>query len=273
MDLRTAGRVLPDLRIVQRPSVFLHEDADPVRVARLVARLRQDGVLRNPPVAAGVGERFVILDGANRATALAQMDVPVVPVQVVDYDDPAVRLDVWRHLVVEMSPAESLGRAGVPLERMAREDAVRALRDGRIACYVMTRSGTWAVPRSPERPLAAILSQVVAAYRGSVRIYRVPSDDFDALAREYGEGSAVVVFPRLEKADILTIAASGSKLPTGITRHLIPARALRVNIPLELLTGGGDPARLHERLQDLIRQRLLDGSVRYYPEGAVLFDE
>lgn len=273
MDLRTTGRVLPDLRIVPRGRVFLHEDADPVRVTRLVARLRQEGVLRNPPVAAGVGERFVILDGANRVTALARLEAAVVPVQVVDYDDPAVRLDVWRHLILEMSPAESLARAGVPLQRTSREEAAHALRDRRIACYVMTREGTWAVPLSPERPMAVLLSQVVAVYRGNARIYRVPSEDFDALAREYGESSAVVVFPRLDKADILTIAASDERLPTGITRHLIPARALRLNVPLELLTGGEEPARLHERLQDLIRQRLLDGSVRYYPEGAVLFDE
>lgn len=272
MDLRTAGRVLPDLRVVPRGRVSLHEDADPVRVERLAARLRADGVLRNPPIAAGVGEGFVVLDGANRLTALGQLGMPVAPLQVVDYDDPAVRLDVWRHLIVDISLPEALERAGVPLERASRGDASRALAERRIACYVMTRTQTHVVPLPPGGLLGAALARVVAAYRGSVRIYRVPTDDFDALAREYGESSAVVVFPRLEKADILAIAGSPAKLPTGITRHLIPARALRVNVPLDLLSGG-DPARAHERLQDLIRRRLLDGSVRYYPEGAVLFDE
>lgn len=275
MDLRTAGRVLPDLRIVPRTQVFLHEDADPVRVERLAVRLRQDGALRNPPVAAGLpGDGFVVLDGANRASALARLDVPVIPLQVVDYDDSAVRLDVWRHLIVEeFDVAAALRRIGVPFERSTRDAAVAALAAREIACYVMSESHTYVIPLSPQRLLAATLSQVVATYKGSTRIYRVPIEDWEALGHEYGEISAVVVFPRLEKQDILTIAGSAAKLPTGITRHLVPGRALRVNVPLELLTGPADAARKHERLQDLIRQRLLEGSVRYYPEGAFLFDE
>lgn len=275
MDLRTAGRVLPDLRIVPAAQVFLHEDADPVRVERLSVRLRQDGALRNPPIAAGLpGDAFVVLDGANRTSALTRLEAPVIPLQVVDYDDPAVRLDVWRHLIVERLDVPGALRAtGVPLERSTRDAAGAALRGREIACYVMTGSQTYVVRLLPDRPLAALLAQIVATYRGSARIYRVATEDFDALVREYGEVSAVVVFPRLEKQDILTIANSAARLPTGITRHLIPGRALRVNVPLELLSGPGDAARKHERLQDLIRQRLLDNSVRYYPEGAFLFDE
>lgn len=275
MDLRTAGRVLPDLRIVPAAQVFLHEDADPVRVERLSVRLRQDGALRNPPIAAGLpGDAFVVLDGANRVSALTRLEAPVIPLQVVDYDDPAVRLDVWRHLIVErLDVPDALRAAGVALERSTRDAAGAALRGREIACYIVTGSGTFVVPLSPDRLLATTLTEVVASYKGSARIYRVPTEDFDALVREYGDVSAVVVFPRLQKQDILTIANSAARLPTGITRHLIPGRALRVNVPLELLSGPGDATRKHERLRDLIRQRLLDNSVRYYPEGAFLFDE
>ena len=275
MDLRTAGRVLPDLRIVPRSQVFLHEDADPTRVELLSARLRQDGALRNPPIAAGLpGDGFVVLDGANRMSALTRLEVPAIPLQVVDYDDPAVGLDVWRHLIVEpMNLPQVLGQAGVPLERASREAAAGALRERQIACYLMTGSQTYVVPLSPSRLLAATLSQVVATYKGSARIYRVPTEDFDALVREYGEVSAVVVFPRLEKQDILTIASSAAKLPTGITRHLIAGRALRVNLPLEALRTAQDLTATNRWLAGLVRRRLLDHSIRYYPEGAFLFDE
>ncbi|HXF83747.1 MAG TPA: hypothetical protein VNN19_13445, partial [bacterium] len=175
--------------------------------------------------------------------------------------------------LLEIAPAELFAQAGVTLQPRSRAEAGEALRARQAAAAVLTRAEAWTVPLAPTRPLAAVLAEVVSAYRGRVRIYRVPTDDVDALAREYGEQATVVAFPRLEKADILEIAGSAARLPTGITRHLIPGRALRVNVPMALLTAGDDPARLHEQLQALIRQRLLEGSVRYYPEGAFLFDE
>jgi len=270
----SSGHALPDLRIVPAGAVSLHEDADPARVERLVARLRRDGVLRNPPVAAAAGGGFVVLDGANRASALAALGAPALAVQVVDYDDPAVRLEVWRHLLVEPLDLPAAVRAqGVPVERTTPAAAARALEERAVACYILTGEAAFAVPRSPARPLAATLALVVGAYKGAARIYRVPTEDVDALARAYGEVSAVVVFPRLRKPDVLEIAGSTVKLPTGITRHLIPGRALRLNLPLDVLLPPGDLEEKRRRLRALIRQRLLDNSVRHYPEGAFLFDE
>jgi hypothetical protein len=85
--------------------------------------------------------------------------------------------------------------------------------------------------------------------------------------------AAVAVFPSLTKQDIVEIAGSEARLPTGITRHLIPGRALRVNVPLDVLSRDEDLAGKNRWLADLVRRRLLDHSVRYYPEGAFLFDE
>lgn len=269
-----AGGVLPDLRIVSARDVTVHEDADPVRVERLVARMRQDGVLRNPPVAAASGSGYVVLDGANRTSALAALGASAIPLQVVEYTDPAIRLDVWRHLIVDPLDVPAAVRGtGLLLERVPRDAAVRALEDHHAACYIVTGNQTLIVPLSPSRPLAATLALVVGAYKKAARIYRVPTEDFDALVREYGDVSAVIVFPRLDKPDILRIAVSSVKLPTGITRHLIPGRALRLNIPLDTLTAAGSVEEKNTVLRELIRNRLLQNAVRYYPEGAYLFDE
>ena len=269
------GGALPNLRIVSARDVLLHEDADPVRVERLVSRLRQDGMLRNPPVAAVLSDgRYVVLDGANRTSALAAIGAPVVALQVVDYADPAIRLEVWRHLIVEpMDAVAAVRAAGLSVERASRDAAARALDERQVACYIVTDHDAFVVALSRSRPPAATLSLAVGAYKGAARIYRVPTEDFEALAREYGKVSAIIVFPRLSKQDILEIAASPVKLPTGITRHLIPGRALRLNLSLDALTTPGDVEQKNRALQDLIRRRLLDGAVRYYPEGAYLFDE
>ncbi|MDQ7818964.1 MAG: ParB N-terminal domain-containing protein [Armatimonadota bacterium] len=270
-----AGAALPDLRIVARDQVHLHEECDPGRVARLVQRLRADGVLRNPPVAAPLPDGgFVVLDGANRTRALAEMGAPAAVLQVVDYQDPQVRLEVWHHLLVEAAdlPAQ-LARRGLPVRPVPADAVARWLGERAAACCVITRAGAYAVTLSPERLLAALLLEVVDTYKGANRIYRVAESDLDVLEREYGAVGALVVFPRFTKEDILQIAGGPAKLPTGITRHLIPGRALRLNLPLAVLTDARDLEAANRWLADEMRRRLLEHRVRYYPEPVFLLDE
>ncbi len=271
----STGQSLPDLRIVPRAEVHLHEETDPARVQRLVARMRADGILRNPPIAAPLPEGgYVVLDGANRSTALMAFEAPLLLVQVVDYHDPAVRLDVWHHLLTEPVDLGALLRSkGLILKDMSVSDAARALAQRAIACYLLGPAGARSVAAAPAQPSAAVLSSVVDAYKATTRIYRVMDTDLDTLARAYGSVSAVVVFPTFTKRDILEIARSPVKLPAGITRHLIPGRALRVNLPLEVLTSPGDAEQKNRWLVEEIHQRLLENRVRYYPEDSFLFDE
>ena len=63
-------------------------------------------------------------------------------------------------------------------------------------------------------------------------------------------------------------------MPTGITRHIIQGRALRVNLPLSLLMGAGRTTQQkNEWLEDWIKQKLACREIRYYQEATFLFDE
>jgi hypothetical protein len=267
----TTGQLLPDLRIVPATEVFVHEDSDPVRVDRLIARLRDDGVLRNPPVAAPLSSGgFVVLDGANRAAALASLDITAIPLQVVEYG--GVQLEVWRHFVVGAADLTSrISRNGLTLDAMSQRDAEEELGARALACYVVTRGEIFGVRSSS--PLGISLARVVAAYRGISRIYRVQEGSYAALAREYGTDGALIVYPSFTKEDIMTFARAPVKLPTGITRHIISGRALRVNLPLSALSKTGELAEKNRWLAERIRQNLLDNRIRYYPEATFLFDE
>jgi hypothetical protein len=63
-------------------------------------------------------------------------------------------------------------------------------------------------------------------------------------------------------------------LPTGITRHIIHGRALRVNLPLSVLT---DEERTTEQknewLHHWVKQKMAQREIRYYQESTFLFDE
>jgi hypothetical protein len=257
---------------------LLHEECDPERVERLARRLRGDGTLKNPPVAAlGDDGRAVVLDGANRTSALLSLRARDILVQVVAYDDPEVELSTWRHLLAEPLPgAERRFEAslGIAMDWASPQAAAERLRKRDILAYVWIEGRALQIPRSSNLEQDADrLNRLVAVYRGQNRIHRVMSSDPGALAAEYGNVGLVVVFPPFEKSEILRIAQDGAKLPTGITRHVIPGRALRVNLPLDRLMDSDAAEAKTARMREWARSQLLEGRVRYYAEPTYLFDE
>lgn len=273
-------QMIPVLRVVEIERLLLHEEPDLERVKKLRDALRRDGVLRNPPIVAAMPEgAAAVLDGANRVTALRESAVPHIVVQVVEYDRPEILLSSWSHYVREDGQDSLRDRvAGLPgievsLLRDTRAAGVRLASGEGAAAVIDARGGALLSAGANPLSTAEMLTRIVALYRGRRRIYRVESgDDLDALAADYGPG-ALVVFPTFEKDDILLIAARGGRLPTGITRHIIPGRALRVNIPLDWLADPSGMAAKQARLDASLRQRWLDHEVRHYAESTFLFDE
>jgi hypothetical protein len=273
------GTDLPDLRIVPLADLVLHEEADERRVAALERRLAADMILRNPPIVAPMPDgRFVVLDGANRCSALLQMGLPDLIVQVVDYDQ--VALSTWYHLVVGCEPASMLQSmrevSGLAVEPTDLATARQDLSDHRSLAYVVTPDGAVHSLMTARRDwvgAATLLRRAVATYKGQAHIHRIQSEDMDELKELYSEIAGLVVFPSYRPADILAMARKAAKLPSGITRHVIPRRALRLNLPLDVLWADTNRAEKNRWLAEWIRGRLQAGHVRFYEEPTVLFDE
>lgn len=286
------ARTSPVLRVFDVSQVLLHEEPDPGRVYRLVRAFRRDGVLRNPPIVASIpagaprgfpagrDDQVVVLDGANRVTALREIGVSHIAAQVVDYESPEVSVSAWTHYVVE--DGEPLreripARLGISLAPvLAAEEADRRLRRGDGMAALLDAVGPAVVgPGMDPVVNAASLSALVGLYLGTSHIYRidrVESWDADGLRQEYGRGT-VVIFPLFEKAAVLRLATGGARLPAGITRHLIPGRVLRLNVPLPWLESAEPAATKQALLDEAVAGRWRDHGVRYYAEATYLFDE
>lgn len=271
--------VLPDIRVVAIDSLHLHEEADERRVKRLAARLSAEQALKNPPIVAPLSEpdAYVVLDGANRTSALTSLGVPDVVVQVVDYD--SVTLSTWNHLVVGVPEGEFAARlTEIPGADVGESDlpsARGALADGAAAAFVVLPSNGVLAIRAHE-VLAyrlGVLRDLVATYKGRADIFRVVDDDLGALRPYYSEIAGLVVFPPYTPGDILAMAASDVKLPTGITRHTIGHRALRLNIELAHLWSATPLAEKNRWLAEWMRHKLQASEIRVYEEATVLFDE
>ena len=270
----------PHLRIVPTARLLLHEECDPERVERLGHLLGADRMLRNPPIAAPLEDgTYVVLDGANRVTALRHLGVPDQVVQVVDYDDPGVQLDTWAHLLRDdgflvQHVASSAGAWRALEAADVHAGLAPGLETCPLACGIITPNGAFGLPAGgPLAERVRAVAQIVAGYTGRTTIYRVRATDLETSAGRYGQAAALVVFPRLTKPGIRTIARLPEKLPTGISRHIVPLRALRVNVDLALLRAPEPLEVKQARLDEEIRARLLAHRVRHYPEATVLFDE
>jgi hypothetical protein len=274
---------IPKLLILPADALLLHEDVDIRRVEPLTERLQMDAVLKNPPVAAPVTvetsagcdrRRYVILDGANRTTALWKLGAPHHLVQLVDYQE--VALDTWGHLVTGISQevfSQSLAKARLNLDLTTCQDARERLARREIAASIANPNGeVFALAGRTSETQA--LHRLTSVYNGQSIIHRVTTDNLADLLSYHDEVTALIRFPRYTPDEILHLASNGHKLPTGITRHVIPGRALRVNLPLSVLM---DEQRTTEQKNEWLRawitQKLARHEIRYYQESTFLFNE
>jgi len=276
---------LPDLRFVSIESLLPHERQDPQRMLPLARRIREQAVIKNPPVVApltadAADGRYVVLDGANRVGAARATGLPHMVVQVVRYESPFVELRTWYHALGEIGRAqfEAATRAVPGLEcRSENPLHARALLARReVLATVAFVDGT-VLTFAGGHDLAQrndLLNAIVDTYHDRQRFYRLSTDSLEVACSRYPEVTALVVFPHFEPAEVIELATAGEAMPAGITRHLIRWRALRVNLPLDQLA---DPDRGLEQknrwLQEWLQEKLALRQVRFYEESTVLFDE
>ncbi len=275
----------PDLRILPLKLLVEHEYNDVQRTAPLAHRLEAEGVLKNPPIVAPIGDgdpRYVVLDGANRTTALTSLNYPHILAQVVRYEEPVVTLTTWHHLITGIDPGEfirDLGAVeGVDLFTLDALHARAALARRECLMYVLCADRKVYVAR-PKLPglfvheQNQLLNALVNTYKDRGKLHRAMTDSLDEALGLYSDLAGVIVFPKYDACEVLALARDGELLPAGLTRHLIQGRILRVNYPLSELKSTDLLEIKNTRLQEWQRRKMASKEVRFYGEMTYLFDE
>ena len=231
---------MPNLRFVPISRILLHEEVDPVRVRRYRADIVARGVLIDPPIVAGLpGKRFLLLDGANRVTVFQQLRIPHLPVQIVRYGPPDVRLQTWNHVVCD--------------------------RNFRRIYKHTLRTFT-------KREVAAMIA-FVRTYKGRLPFRRVVGEKFAALRRQYPDAVCLVRFPRFSPRDIIRLTLRGQLIPSGITRHIVAGRVLGIRVPISICRSRMTLARKNAWLSRWLRQKTSAQQMRYYAEPVYIIAE
>ena len=280
------SELMPDLQLVPTGRIRFHEHPERRRTLRLVERIRKEEILRNPPIVAGMGNGdFLLLDGANRVSAFSDLEFSHIPVQVVDYAHDEIELKGWHHLLVSGSALnlrsvykelDGVGLKAVEQAELAgllKERAVYAvLVDETATCWALLPGGERAKIEMHER--ISILEQVIAAYEGQSRLERIKLADFSQLPEVlHTVEHQLCLFPVLEKPELLQLAAEGVMIPTGITRHLIPGRALGLNIELGFIRNLKTDAEKIRHFEDYVAGLEMEGRIRFYEESVFVMNE
>jgi len=272
----------PDLRIVPIHSLVEHEYNDIQRTLPLAKRLEAEGLLKNPPIVAQLEgeERYVVLDGANRTTALAQLHYEHCLVQVVKYEPPQVTLSTWHHLVTGVD-LESFTQeiAGVNDIDLHQSDLLRAraeLAQRELIAYIIRSDNKVLAVSSQHRRIHdknTVLNAMVDTYKEKGGLHRAVANNIDEAHKLFPNVTALVIFPNYEASEVMILARDGELLPTGLTRHLIQGRVLRVNYPLSELKSNESLEKKNVKLQEWMQKKNVTKEVRLYAEATYLFDE
>jgi hypothetical protein len=164
---------------------------------------------------------------------------------------------------------------GLHLKVCNLEEARQALKDHQAAAYIISAEGVRMVKNTSNslKHDTRLLNGLVSAYKGKANIYRASNDIWEKQEPYYPDITALVIFPKLTAEDILTAARTGEKIPTGITRHIIPHRALNINIPLKVLEADWPKERKDKWLHDWLMERMAANAIRFYSESTFSFNE
>jgi len=277
--------LMPDLRILPIELLVEHEYNDAQRTEPLAQRLESEGKLKNPPVVTPLGgddPRYVVLDGANRITALHMLKYPHILVQVVPYEEPHVTLTTWHHVIEGMDPRSltagltNLEGVDLILTDRLRARAGLARREYLMYVFRADKEVFAARPEAPKQEVAEqnrLLNALVDIYKDRCNLHRVMTEELEEVMVLYPEMAGLVIFPQYDTSEVLELARNGELLPAGLTRHLIQGRALRLNYPLSALKSGESLEKKNARLREWLVQKLSTKEVRFYGETTFLFDE
>jgi len=262
--------------------LYIHEETIVEIVERLSDEIERDAHVKHPVIVDK--ETLVVLDGMHRVAALQHLGCKLIPVCMVDYGNPNITVGSWFRVIgndQEKSEKlrEDLEQLGYTLQEVADSELERKLYDAEIMLGIATSRRCYGILGKTEsvkktyehvKRLEADLRKV-----GYNIGYETESDSMNKV--KSGEALAAIIAPRITKADVVTAALKGEVFVHKSTRHVIPARPLFVNVPLDWLNMDSEEANKllleylsKKKLTRLPRGQTLD---RRYEEELYVFSD
>ncbi len=270
------------IAIIDIGSIHMHEETIPEVVQALAADLLKDSVLRHPVI---VDEKtIVVLDGMHRAAALRAIGCVRIPVCFVDYDNPSIRVDTWYRAFSKQdtrSLIEELTRWNIRTTESNIQEAKKNLVAGAGAAFIATNDKCLMI-ESTGGDVRQNFQLVASIERMAESLgYKVNYETESDAMKKLNERAVQLILgpPPVTKQDVRRFGLKGDPLPHKATRHIIPARPLGIDVPIEILRNQRmELVQANRQIIETLRKRPLErldpGSLienRRYEEQVFLF--
>ena len=224
------------LSLIEIETLKPHEEVMQPLVNSLADAIRTQGIVRDPVIVDQ--DELIVLDGMHRLASLKQLKCRFAPCCLVDYKNPLIKVGAWFRLLTfenaEFALNDLLKDEGLDYAE-EKTDIERASVDPRTIIYA--KNGyCYSLQISDEVELAraAVKLERELTKRGCQVEYQTESVAFQQLISRSID--LVITVPVFTKQQISELGRRGLLLPHKVTRHVMPSRPLRVDVPLSMLT-------------------------------------
>ncbi len=259
------------ITIEEVKKLHIHEEIIPEILDWLVEKIKKDKFFKDPII---VDEKtLVVLDGMHRVAATEKLGFPYIPVCLVDYDNPNIKLGSWCR-IVKKGPGnfdnilEIIRSLGFSLQEVQRDEIFDLLKE-RKAVSIATYGEKYISIVYPEKDIKKIYDLIKKIEEKlkeeGYEIGYVTEDEALSMASKK-EVIASLITPTVTKQEVREVALRGEVFTHKTTRHVIPARPLNINIPLNWLTGEISLEEARKKLVELLSNK----KIKRLPPGTVL---
>ncbi len=281
-----------ELRFLHLDDLIFHETCDFKRTQRLAEEIKRDGHLKNPVLVGYMstgedkksdhekGEKWLVLDGVNRVSALKLLNIPDVLVQSVNYEDERVKLSSWNHLIFDAQKEEVIEKIKdlkLEVSSCPLKWRKEALKHQKTISYFLFKDMSGIVVNDGSFTLedkVKSLYQLIATYNGRFEICYLDSDNhLLSVFDHFQKSSAINLIPRFDKREILDLVQKDILLPSGLTRFIVPNRILGLEVSCSVLSANTPLFEKNSFLKELLAYRIKTKKAKFYQESVTLFNE
>jgi hypothetical protein len=269
-----------NLDILRIKDIRLHETTETNRLRNLFDRIVGSKHLMNPVIVGREGKDFVLIDGANRLSTLAEIGCKLIIAQIIDYNNKKIQLRNWNHLVYDISLFDLkkiAENAGLKCDISGRSEAKKIftgknniilaseIKNGRSLIIKLSSDFTDRI-----KELHYFTKFYFGVYDFDRSEQEIPFKDLKNFSRKNG---ILIEFPKFSKKQIVRISKNKDKLPAGISRHILDNRVLHVRYDINKLKEDRNIELKKSDLDRYLLGKIDNNKVRQYRESVIVFDE
>jgi hypothetical protein len=270
-----------EIKLEEVKKLHIHEQIIPEVVDRLAKAIKKDAHIKHPVIVDK--DTLVVLDGMHRVAVFEHLGYNLIPVCLVKYSNPNITIGGWFRIIqnghrTEKKLIDDLGRLSYKLQKTTLDDVERAIEKNHAIIGILNSHECYGIPGKTRniKETYDYIKQLEEKLRslGYEIGYETEKDAVNKASS--GEALAAVIAPRITKKDVVNTALRGEVFYLKATRHMIPARPLFVNVPIEWLNMDSEEAnkKLFEHLSKKQIKHLPPGQTldRRYEEELYVFE-